>query len=195
MPNYSRSLHRHLGRVLGQPLAERWLRGYARVMSASLRRLTRLFPRPMRTASCGPGSCVHTNMPIDARPLGVCSNADSELPRRIFIHEMDTRLVGWTQFRSVALGASGLSPITSTQPAAPTLGSVVFLEPRAGKRLRMRRPGTRRPHRGSYAIPQTDSHWRMWRENGEGLSIRYSKSPSYPSLLRNAHPWNIGPGS
>jgi hypothetical protein len=35
-----------------------------------------------------------------------------------------TRLVGWTQFRSVALSASGLSPFTGTQhsPRCPYAG-------------------------------------------------------------------------
>jgi hypothetical protein len=46
------------GGFYGQPLAEEWLRGYAQVIPASLRRLTRLFPRPMWTASCSPGSCL-----------------------------------------------------------------------------------------------------------------------------------------
>jgi len=54
------------------------------------------------------GHAYSTNRPINARLL----------------RNGHARLVGWTQFRSVALSASGLSPITDTQhsPRFPYAG-------------------------------------------------------------------------
>jgi hypothetical protein len=61
---------------------------------------------------------------------------------------MDTRLrwVDPIPFRGT--GRQWTIPITSTQPAAPTLGSMVSLEPRAGKQLRVRGPGLGDPAEG-----------------------------------------------
>lgn len=96
---------------------------------------------------------------------------------------MGTGLFGWIQFCSVALSTGGgLSPITSTQPAAPTLGSMAFLEPRAGEQLRVRRPGTRRPHRGpgSCATPPARLLYRLGCGERTArdcrMSIQYSKA-------------------
>jgi hypothetical protein len=95
-----------------------------------------------------------TNRPIDARRLRVSSNVDSELPKRNFHKNVHTpSWVDPVPFR----GTERQWTISnhwhnSTVPAAPTLGSMVCsLEPRAGKQLRVRRPGTRRPRRGSCA--------------------------------------------
>jgi hypothetical protein len=94
-----------------------------------------------------------TNRPIDARRLRVSSNVDSELPKRNFHKSVHTpSWVDPVPFRGTERQWTISNHWHAAQSPLPLRWDRwCSLEPRAGRKLRVRGPGTRRPHRGSCA--------------------------------------------